>query len=44
MTERAMSLTGTPEYKALQSHVEKLKDMHMRDLFEKDPKRFDDFR
>ena len=40
-----MSLTGTPEYKALKEHVAKtLKGLHMRDLFEKDSKRFDDFR
>ena len=40
-----MSLVDTPEYKALQAHVEKqLKSVHMRDLFEQNPTRFEEFR
>lgn len=40
----AVSLTATPEYKALETHMKKLKELTMRDMFEKDPKRFDEFR
>lgn len=41
----AAPLKQTAEYKAVESHVEtELKSLHMRDLFEKDPKRFEEFR
>lgn len=41
-----VSLTGIPEYKALEDHVKKSKEnkVHMRDLFEQNPKRFEEFR
>lgn len=39
-----MSLTGTSEYKALEAHMKQLKEKHMRDMFEENPKRFSDFR
>lgn len=42
--QAAMSLTATPEYKALEAHVKQLKEKHMRDLFEQNPKRFEEFR
>lgn len=38
-----MSLTGTSEYKALEAHMKQLKEKHMRDMFEENPKRFSDF-
>ena len=40
----ASSLTECPEFSALQSHYEAASKFHMRDLFEKDPQRFDKFR
>lgn len=41
----AAPLTGTAEYKALQAHVKaELQNLQMRDLFGKDPKRFEEFR
>ena len=36
-------LTDLLAWKALQTHYEKIRPAHMRDLFEKDPNRFDDF-
>src|SRR4051795_8165444 len=32
-------IDATPEWKALLAHHEKVKDMHLRDLFAKDPER-----
>ena len=41
----AAPLTSTPEYAALEACVKnQLKDVHMRQLFEKEPKRFEEFR
>lgn len=40
----AEPLTATSGYKALEAHQKKMKDEHMRDMFENNPKRFDDFR
>ncbi len=36
-------LTSTDAWKALQAHHEKVKNIQMRDLFAKDPKRFSEF-
>ena len=36
-------VTQTEAWKALQAHHEQLKNVHMRDLFKQDPKRFDKF-
>ncbi|XP_015777813.1 PREDICTED: glucose-6-phosphate isomerase-like [Acropora digitifera] len=38
------SLTQCPEFSALKSHYEAASKLHMRDLFAKDPKRFEKFR
>lgn len=40
----ATPLRETAAYKALEKHYETARTWHMRDMFEKDPKRFDDFR
>ena len=37
-------LKTVPEFKALEEHFVKAKTWHMRELFEKDSKRFDKFR
>ncbi|XP_074617562.1 glucose-6-phosphate isomerase-like [Acropora palmata] len=37
------SLTQCPEFSALKSHYEAASKLHMRDLFAKDPKRFEKF-
>ena len=37
------ALTDSPAWKALQDHAEATKDLHMRDLFEQDPGRFERF-
>ena len=39
-----MALVGTPEYKALEAHAKQLKEQEMRDMFEQNPKRFEEFR
>ncbi len=36
-------LTKLPAWKALQQHYKRAKKLHLRDLFEKDPKRFEKF-
>ncbi len=36
-------LTNSPAWQALQAHYEEVSDVHMRDLFAEDPKRFDKF-
>ncbi len=36
-------LTQSAAWKALQAHYEDIKDVHMRDMFEQDPQRFDTF-
>jgi len=36
-------LTKLPAWKALQQHYKQAKKLHLRDLFEKDPKRFEKF-
>lgn len=38
---RRMSLTQTPAWQALTKHKEAMASVHMRDLFAKDPKRFE---
>jgi len=38
-----VSLTTSPAWKALQNHFETVRDIHMRDLFDQDSKRFDKF-
>ncbi|EPR41094.1 Glucose-6-phosphate isomerase [Desulfovibrio sp. X2] len=38
-----MSLTESPAWKALAEHRERMQDVHMRDLFAADPRRFDSF-
>lgn len=38
-----MSLTKSPAWKALQQHFLSVRDVHMRDLFDQDSKRFDKF-
>ena len=38
------SVTASPEWVALQDHYKQAKDWHMRDLFEQDAKRFENFR
>ena len=35
--------TTTKSWQKLGEHFEKIKDVHMRDLFENDPQRFDRF-
>lgn len=42
--DQKMSLTATPEYRALEAHIKKLKETDMRTLFEEDPNRFSKFR
>lgn len=37
------SLTGSSEWQALQTHYDGIKNLHMRDLFAKDPKRFEKY-
>jgi len=37
------ALTDLPAWKDLTSHFERIKNAHMRELFEEDPKRFEDF-
>jgi glucose-6-phosphate isomerase len=37
------NVTGSPEWKALQDHYSKTSQLQMRDLFAKDPHRFDTF-
>jgi glucose-6-phosphate isomerase len=39
MAEENTSLTERPEWKALQRHYERTKDLHLRDLFAQDPER-----
>jgi len=41
--KRGVPLTETPWWRALARHYEEIKDVHMRDLFAEDPKRFDKF-
>ncbi len=38
-----ISLVGTPEWQALESHAKTMRSIHMRELFENDPDRFDRF-
>jgi glucose-6-phosphate isomerase len=38
-TEKQASLTSLPAWKALQSHYEKVREQHLRDLFRSDPGR-----
>ena len=38
-----MSITQLPAWKALAAHQQKMKDLHMRDLFASCPKRFQEF-
>ncbi|MGA8528355.1 MAG: glucose-6-phosphate isomerase [Acidobacteriaceae bacterium] len=38
-TEKHASLTSLPAWKALQSHYQKIRDQHLRDLFRTDPER-----
>ena len=37
------SLTSSPAWVALEQHYQDMKDVHMRDLFAQEPKRFDQF-
>src|SRR5450432_3831314 len=37
------ALTNTPAWKALEQHHQEMKDVHMRDLFARDPQRFEHF-
>ena len=37
------TLSETPEWRALGAHFQKVKDLHMRDLFAEDPRRFERF-
>jgi glucose-6-phosphate isomerase len=37
------ALIASPAWKALEAHYKKIEPMHMRDLFEQDPKRFEKF-
>ena len=39
MTTRVAPLTARPAWRALQAHHEKVRDLHLRTLFEQDPKR-----
>jgi glucose-6-phosphate isomerase len=39
MTARIAPLTGRPAWKGLEAHYEKVRDVHLRTLFEHDPKR-----
>ncbi|HNV72779.1 MAG TPA: glucose-6-phosphate isomerase, partial [Candidatus Ozemobacteraceae bacterium] len=41
--EKKISLTETPEWRALTDHYEKVRDTQMKELFAQDPKRFDRF-
>ncbi|HSW97820.1 MAG TPA: hypothetical protein VLF89_08395, partial [Candidatus Saccharimonadales bacterium] len=38
-----MQITDYPEWKALKEHFEKVKDLHLRQLFADDPKRGETF-
>src|ERR1700761_6509061 len=38
-TEKHASLTSLPAWTALQSHYQKIRDQHLRDLFRTDPER-----
>jgi glucose-6-phosphate isomerase len=38
-----LALVKSPVWKALEAHYKKVEPMHMRDLFEQDPKRFEKF-
>ncbi|MBK8011840.1 MAG: glucose-6-phosphate isomerase [Deltaproteobacteria bacterium] len=38
-----MSLTQSPAYRALAAHRDRMASVHLRDLFAKDPKRFESF-
>ena len=40
----AQSLTQRPEWKSLQDHLKLAEQWHMRELFAKDPRRFEKFR
>ena len=40
----AEPLTETSGYKALDNHQKKMQNEHMREMFEANPKRFEDFR
>lgn len=42
-TGNAISLTRRPEWQALEAHYQKIKDMHLRQLFADDPKRGERF-
>ena len=35
--------TSTPEWNTLERHAEKMRGVHLRDLFENDPQRFKTF-
>jgi glucose-6-phosphate isomerase len=37
------ALTQSPVWKALEAHYEQVKEVHLRDLFEQDPQRFEKF-
>ena len=39
MTTASAPLTARPAWRALQAHHEKVRDLHLRTLFEQDPKR-----
>ncbi len=39
MTAGIAPLTARPTWKALEAHYEKVRDIHLRTLFEHDPKR-----
>ena len=39
MTTGIQSLTGRPGWKALESHHQKVRELHLRQLFADDPKR-----
>ncbi len=41
--DKKLSLTETPEWRALADHYEKVRDLQMKDLFAQDPGRFDRF-
>ena len=40
---KKIDATKTGNWKKLKAHFEKMKDVHMRDLFSQDPARFDRF-
>ncbi len=43
MSKSMETADRTPAWKALQAHYEKMRDVHMRDLFANDPQRFERF-